>query len=277
MLPPDTRHPSPSFLIPVCLPGILGGRVAHLPACREPQRHVQTERAGRSSRRLRSAPCRPSQPPARWGRPDLSAPVLLRSSACVFRLTCCQSYCTPCLNHITAPPLLSCGLFSLSSSSFCALPRVVVGPCVPAQGVCKVHFCLSHCVRAHPAPLSAKRPPCQQALPLRSLLQVGAYTHTHTRAWRLLTTHPVVVSRSTPACTLASHSCCFFSRVPMGFHPFYCLSQDAIVIQLSLSSRVECAATSALGHGSRLVWACDRARVDPRMSVLVFLCDKSPM
>lgn len=194
VLPPETRNRSSYFLIRICLTGILGGRFTHLSACREPQRHVQTEREGNNSQRVRSAPCCPSQSPARYGLPDLAALIFVLDSAVllVFPTWLPAGRAVRCVS-ITTPPLLSCGLFSLSSSSFCAAHYVVV-PCVPAQGVCKVHFCLSRCVRAHP---SAKLLPCQQALPLRSRPQVWAHTHIRTGV--------AEGAHSTPSCLLLSH------------------------------------------------------------------------
>lgn len=56
-----------------CRPVVVGGSFTHLPACCEPQRHVQTEREGNNSQRFR---CCPSQPPARYRPPVLSALIL---------------------------------------------------------------------------------------------------------------------------------------------------------------------------------------------------------
>lgn len=48
-------------------------------------------------------------------------------------------------------------------------------------------------------------------------------------------------------------------------------------IFISLKSNVQPSMPRGPGDGFQLVWACERAHVNPCMSVLVFWCDKSPM
>lgn len=104
--------------------------------------------------------------------------------------------------------LLNMSAFCFLSCPFCLVVVVVGGitgggggsMCVSAQGACKALFCLSQSMKvSEPAHLSVKLLLSQQAPPLPSPPQVGAYRRTHTQTH---TPYWVTVSHLTTRCML---------------------------------------------------------------------------